>query len=459
MQMMTNSLKLIDVTINRWVHLVETSNEAMTELCEHVITCDNIDSYLRGDVITEPVSICWLAGPLDVRVLGKFESVLELDCSNCNLESLEGLKACPLLRSLDCGYNRLKTLEGLKSCPRLRVLRCAYTELVTLAGIEECARLRELDLDCCKVVSLAVLRSCAKLRGLCCIGNNLTNLGGIEDCSLLQTLNCRSNRIRSIDAITNCPQLRHLDLRSNRLVSLEPLVYLRQLRRVFYSDNRLGPQTVQIQRFLERLERPSTTDSIYTDRQNVHNINIQKTVCESVKRLLKDPKPNFDVDSILAVLNKRAAGLVFQYCKDSCVHSLHLLTYAELLAYVWARIDKSEHRSGEMMEQSDRRTDDTESLDTDSKGSELIKILEEQVIASEGVCFTGRFNRLLSVLVGFYEDIVIQISDNSRIGAIIVSIKAKLTTYDSIEHKRLATIALLEAGYDATAIRPWIDEI
>ena len=91
--------------------------------------------------------------------------------------------------------------------------------------------------------------------------------------------------------------------------------------------------------------------------------------------------------------------------------------------------------------------------------AELIKILEEQIIDSECKCFTGRFNRTLSVLVGFYEDIKINISDQSRIGAIILNRKEKIIPYDLNIHKETAVNELLNAGYSKEEIEPWIEAI
>ncbi|CAH6420509.1 Hypothetical protein MVR_LOCUS148 [uncultured virus] len=89
----------------------------------------------------------------------------------------------------------------------------------------------------------------------------------------------------------------------------------------------------------------------------------------------------------------------------------------------------------------------------------MIRILGQQVLDSEYKCFTGRFNRTLSVLVGFYPDIFIEISDSSRIGAIILGAKDRLELYDSKVHHELAKAALLEAGYDEADVRPWLRAI
>ena len=49
--------------------------------------------------------------------------------------------------------------------------------------------------------------------------------------------------------------------------------------------------------------------------------------------------------------------------------------------------------------------------------------------------------------------------DNSRIGAIILAIKAELDPYDPVTHRKVAVRKLLEIGYTEEDIRPWLDII
>ncbi|CAH6420582.1 Hypothetical protein MVR_LOCUS170 [uncultured virus] len=243
----------------------------------------------------------------------------------------------------------------------------------------------------------------------------------------------------TLSGLENCTQLKELNCEDNYLAVLDPLVYLRRLERLQYSGNPLNIQTVQVQRFLNRFNRAyyrPNIFSVYTNRQSVHDEHIQKTVCDSVQNLLKDPKPTFSIETLINTgLDERTLRLLFEYCGDETVHSHHLLTYCELLGYVWARISRSEHRS------------------------ELIKILGEQILDAECMCFTGRFNRTLSVMVGFYPDIIIEISDNSRIGAIIMTTNSKIKPYDPVLHRALAHKLLTEAGYDEDTIDPWLGAI
>ena len=436
--------------------------------------------YYRSKVCPNVTTIYWEAGDLDPLVLINLPNLRELYCYRGRLTTLAGIEHCPNLEVLECWNNQLVSLKQLEHCPKLQRLRCCMNQIESLAGLENCPLLEDLDcfnnclvslkqLEYCtqlrkiicysnKLVSLEGLENCIQLQSLICFWNQITSLEPIKDCTQLVTLWCHSNQLRSISevkyftqlqdlnchvnqivslaGIEYCTQLRELSCYENQLVSLEHIVYLRNLRKLYCRSNPLDIQTVQVQRFLARFEKNSMDRSIYSDTQNIHDIYIQKTVCESVQRLLQDPKPEFSIDTIInSSISPHTIELLVGYCSDEYVHSVHLLTYRELLSYVWARIERSEHRA------------------------ELFKILDEQITDSECKCFTGRINRIVSVLVGFYPDIVISISDSSRIGAIIIAIKNRVDPYDPVIHRETAHRELLEAGYTETEIEPWLEAI
>lgn len=455
--------------------------------------------------------------------LPSISSLRKLICSNCNLATLEGLGVCSELLSIECWENRLSSLKGLETCVKLEYLNCHQNSVTSLLALKACTRLKDVcfshnklqslaglncgllqNLGCSnnplikpkplnapllevlycdmsnltnlkliegcpqlkylncsrnKLTDLQELSNCPLLETLYCFNNSLTSLDHVQGCSLLQKLNCDNNRIESLVPLRCCPDLRDLSInynrlttlegieactsidtihcQSNQLLSLQNLVYLRHLRYLTYNNNPFGVESVQVTRFMERFRHGRTNiNSIYDDRQNVHDFYIQKTVCESVKKLMTDPKPSCAFDAIrVSDLDPQAIELVTSYCEDSCVHSVHLLTYSELLMYVWARIMNHEHKS------------------------ELIKILGEQILESRDLCFTGRFNRTLSALVGFYPDIIISISDNSRIGAIILKAREAIDPYDPLTHIKLAQSMLTDAGYGADEIKPWLEAI
>ena len=386
--------------------------------------------------------------------ISQLMQLVELDCSSNPISSLEELQNCRALEVLNCSGTAIWKLDELNGLA-LKVLDCSYTgcnmlvgfkceslvELIcesiqTLDGIEGCPRLKKLE--CCHsfLKSLGQIGSCTKLEYLDCSFSRLVGVTELATCTKLRVLKCTGNKLVSLNGIEGCHRLEVLDCFNNKIESLEPIINLRSLRKFSIGCNPLATQSIQVQQRMALIKGPSYSKPIYSNTENVLDASIQKTVGESVKRLLHDPKPTFSTQTIRdSSLDASTIQILLGYCADSVRHPVHLLTYAELLAYVWARIDSSEHKA------------------------ELLRILSEQVCDSKSMCFTGRFNRLVSVLVGFYPDITIEISDNSRIKAIILAVKARVEPYDWRLHQDLAREALLEAGYFEAEVKPWLRAI
>ncbi len=355
-----------------------------------VITKKNMHKYTYK-FFPEVTTIIWKVSELDARVIDNFPNLKEFQCSCNKITSLSPLSKCTNLQILNCGFNRLSSLTPLSNF--------------------------------------------INLQSLCCWRNKITSLEPLSKCINLQTLDCDNNLITSLEPLSDCDYLRKLSCADNQITSLEPLIYLIRLNKIQANNNPIEIPTIQIQRMLERIYY-NQKSSIYNDNQNIHDIEIQRTVCESVQSLLKDQNNHFSIEDVInSPLNKPTIESIIEYCQDQTVHSVHLITYNELLALVWNRIINSTNKT------------------------ELFKILEEQIADAECMCFTGRFNRTLSVLVGFFDDIKINISDKSRISAIILNSKYKIIPYDSVKHRETATKELIEAGYKETDFKDWIDAI
>jgi len=109
-----------------------------------------------------------------------------------------------------------------------------------------------------------------------------------------------------------------------------------------------------------------------------------------------------------------------------------LITYSDLLIYVWSRIINNENKD------------------------EILKVLNQEISDGLCMCFTGRLTRLLNTLVGFYNDIEIQISDSEQITNIIISLKNK---YEKDELKIELKKALIERQYSESIINEWLEYI
>ena len=290
--------------------------------------------------------------------------------------------------------------------------------------------------DSNQITNLESLAGHTNLQELHCHDNQITTLVPLSTCINLEELYCCDNQITTLDPLSACINLQVLGFKNNQITFLNPITHLQELEELETSGNPLEAPSIQVQHFLERIRQLNDKTSVYRDGQNVHDITIQKSVCDSLQNLLKDPRHEFNLDMIIeSTLDDKTKDILIEYCQDDSVHSIHLITYQELLGYVWDRIIQSSHRE------------------------ELFKILQEQISDSECKCFIGRFNRTLSVLVGFFDDIKVEISDNSRIGAIILLAKDQIEPYNVDAHKKLALKRLREAGYSAEEVEPWIDAI
>lgn len=420
------------------------------------ITFENISQYLN-DVNHDITILYWQAGELNESVINNFPNLLEFHCNAIGITTLKPLKKCTKLRKLICNANKIKSLNPISNCIDLQYLSFYKNQVTTIAPISKCVNLIELNcgsnqicsleplekclelkkLNCCinKISSIDPITNCINLHTLECYANRITSLGLISRCVNLHVLTCSANYITSIEPLSDCFNLRMLWCNKNEITSLDPIIYLKKLRKIVYHDNPLENVTQQIQRMLYQINMKNT---IYEDNQNIHDVGVQRCVSESVQRLLHntDPNFNFTIDDVInSELSTDTKNSICTFFEDSSIHMHHLITYKELFICVWQRIVKSIYRE------------------------EMMKILEEQIADSKGMCFTGRFNRTLSVLVGFYDDIYIEISDTNRISAIILNIRDRLRPYDVDKHVKLSKTALLEAGYSQQEIEPWIDSI
>ena len=391
----------------------------------------------------------------DAHVIGNWTQIENLSVCDTGLTNIDFLTNCPKLEDLNICNNHISCIDHLKA-PRLRTLSTMHTNIRSIP-FERYPQLVSLHTNDCAIQNWPDIRYCQNLRSLHAIhcglktmdhlvspnlrtlqvsSNELTTFP-FEKYPLLTILEISYNNLTSIDGVILCPQLQSLGISYNQITNFSPICYLQNLQILFFNSNPLAPQDPRTARILNRfIHRARTVNSIYTDTQNVHDSRIQMSVNNSVRNLLKDPVVTFDPQSIIeSDLPAETKGTIINYCTCDAVHSTHDLTYAELFAYVWARIQKHEART------------------------ELYSILADQIKDSECKCFTGRFNRTLSVLIGFYEDIFINISDSSRISAIIIATGDHLDPYIAAAHRDTATQALTESGYSLTDIQPWLDAI
>ena len=88
-------------------------------------------------------------------------------------------------------------------------------------------------------------------------------------------------------------------------------------------------------------EHSRTLTLPYSDTQNVHNTSIQISVQDSINRITcRRDLAKFDSDTLITMIlnddtiTEYVKSQMIDYCQDDAVHSLLLLTFAEVLWYV-----------------------------------------------------------------------------------------------------------------------------
>ena len=164
--------------------------------------------------------------------------------------------------------------------------------------------------------------------------------------------------------------------------------------------------------------------NVYTDSQSVHNHSIQQSLIKSVNYLSNTVKINDT--KIPECLQSDEIHLVLNITLSDC----YKLVHSKILKF-----------------------------DNEEVQKELFKRLNEEVVDGESMCFTGKFTRLVNTLVGFDENVRLDISQNEQISAIIINEKDKLNPYDKETHINAVRTLFNELNIDEKTQDEWINEI
>jgi hypothetical protein len=379
----------------------------------------------------------------------------------------EEIKYFTNLEALDLSYNQITTIPEhiFDHLINIRFLDLSYNQITTIPEhiFDHLINIRFLGLSYNQITTIPehLFDSLTNLRKLHIYNNKIKKMPEhiFDSLTNLESLDLRHNKITTIpehifDHLTNLLYLllSHNEITAipehlfDRLINLEALwIYsnkittisisilnCRRLRILEYRHNPIERMDVRIQRFIDNIRNPKTS-AIFNDSQNVHSSSIQSSVKESINSLMRDP---FTMDKdvmIKQLIDESPACLqsLLCYLDDKDVHSTLYLTFFEVFEKVWGRIIGSDFKA------------------------DLIKRLDEEMMDSECKCFTGRMSRLVNVLVGFFTDINITISNNERIGAIISSVLKGKEMTDEL--KELCRKSLTDAEIEDDEIGKWLD--
>jgi Leucine-rich repeat (LRR) protein/predicted DNA-binding WGR domain protein len=243
---------------------LDVSNTAATDL-EPVYELKNLKT-----LVLKELRINSLIG------IEKLKTLRKLNCSWCNLKSIDGLNLGDL-EELELSGLKIKDVEAFKSLSQLRSLIIERAEIKNTEGFKYLSNLKHLKLDIIKVDSIGFLReltglekieiswietkkpiktlpfqNCIALKELIVSqdinaiegiehikglevldisGTDITDLQFLNDHTSLKVLNCNKN-ITDLSPLRNCINLESLDLSSTKINSLADLSDLKNLKSI-----------------------------------------------------------------------------------------------------------------------------------------------------------------------------------------------------------------------------------
>ena len=255
----------------------------------------------------------------------------------------------------------------------------------------------------------------------------------------LRTLSLSYNQLTQIPPeIGQLQQLQTLILSNNQLTELPFTIINLRLEYINISNNPLENIYPPITRWIHNIQnRSKTSQNVYQNKQSVHDHNIEKTTNESIINFLTSFKyqktQNLEIlinDLNISITSKQ---LLLNYSLEDYIHSVLQMKYSEILEPVLYFIINHEHKE------------------------ELLKILDQEIIESQGKCLQGRISRTINILNGYHDSVKIKISDNEQISNLIITLQNKFNNLFELKDNFIKE--MIERNYNKEIIDEWIKHI
>jgi len=354
------------------------------------------------------------------------------------------------LRCLNLSYNQLTQIPSeIGKLRQLRHLYLSHNQLTQIPPeIGQLHQLRYLHLSNNRLTQIpsGLLRlppeigQLQQLKQLSLDNNKLTQIPPeIGQLQQLRTLSLSNNQLTQIPPeIGQLQQLQYLYLSNNQLTELPFTIINLRLRNITISNNPLENIYPPITRWIHNIQnRSKTSQNVYQNKQSVHDHNIEKTTNESIINFLTSFKyqKTQNLEILINDLNISTTSkqLLLNYSLENYIHSVLQMKYSEILEPVLYFIINHEYKE------------------------ELLKILDQEIIESEGKCLQGRISRTINILNGYHDSVKINVSDNEQISNLIINLQNKFN--DLFELKDNFIKEMLERNYNNKIIDEWIKHI
>ncbi|MBO9699505.1 MAG: leucine-rich repeat domain-containing protein [Sporocytophaga sp.] len=163
-----------------------------------------------------------------------------LDCSEKNIQSLEGLQYFTSLEVLKANNNVIATLPDLSGLKELTRIELTFNNLISVPSLSNLTKLRTLFLYNNKLTSIPDLSGDTALVSLIASNNFLTALPELSTFVNLKKLDVGNNQITALPSIDNLTLLEELTVWKNQLQVLPDLQYNVNLIKINAGTNNIA---------------------------------------------------------------------------------------------------------------------------------------------------------------------------------------------------------------------------
>lgn len=191
----------------------------------------------------------------------QLSTIVEMDLSGRNIETLEGIEGLRNLRVLNLSNNRVQNLSHITSLVKLQRLDLSGNQLADISPLGQLPDLEELLLRQNKIEDITALGKLSGLKVLDLSRNRVSEIEPLGKMFRLEELNLRENRISDISPLAELTNLTYLNLHSNSgIVDIAPVSNLTRLETLVLRNVPVGGQ-VSMLSSLRQLRRLNLRNS------------------------------------------------------------------------------------------------------------------------------------------------------------------------------------------------------
>jgi Leucine-rich repeat (LRR) protein len=366
-----------------------------------------------------------------IECLDRLTNLQKLDLSDNVISQIECLNRLTNLQKLYLSGNRISRIECLDRLTNLQKLDLSENQISRIECLDGLTNLRKLYLSHNQITKIECLDRLTNLQELYLSDNLISRIECLDQLTNLQTLHLYGNRINRIECLDHLTNLQELLLYGNPIDCVPMSIMRHNNLTTLYIDLEINPI---ISRFLKK-NQIKLKRTIYQDGQNVHDSEINRSITDSLYRLMETKNvisEEMVMQEIIGdqILTDPVKEALVEYIKIQDVHSKLNVTFFEALCYVWTTV---------------RQHNET---------VEIKRILDQEMRDSICRCFTGRLSRLVNCLNGFDDRVMVKISDQQELANLIIGIRQ---TTDSLEEQQqMVRKEMTVRGYGEQTIREWI---